>query len=250
MVASIDLKNKNLTLISIPRDTKVEIEGQIPQKINHAYWFGKSKLTMETINKNFGLDIKNYALIDYKGLIKVINKIGGVEVELSSAEINYINTYMGYIAKITGEKEVKVTAKPGVVKLNGLQAVVHAGNRKVDNDFKRTERQRDILFKIIEKVNTLGEIDKLDVLRYFLNCIETNIEQNKIEALFVKNMFAAIDLKESIYTTQIPSKELKSGKDGSSKIYTGEVTYHFIPDIELAKKQFRQYIYERTQFKK
>jgi len=87
MIVSINTINKSIKLISIPRDTYVEIPGYGKDKINHSYVYGKEQLLLKTINKNFGLSITEYATIDFSGLINIINDVGGIEVEITEEEM-------------------------------------------------------------------------------------------------------------------------------------------------------------------
>ena len=86
IIASINPTNYSLKLLSIPRDTYVNIEGHGMDKINHAYAFGQEQLLIKTINSNFGLDITDYITIDFWGLIDVIDSIGGIELEITEEE--------------------------------------------------------------------------------------------------------------------------------------------------------------------
>ena len=83
IILTIDTKNKALRLTSLARDTLVNIPNIGYEKLNHAYAYGKEKLLLETINNNFNLDIKDYAVVDFKSFIEIVDTIGGVEVDVS-----------------------------------------------------------------------------------------------------------------------------------------------------------------------
>ena len=106
IIASINTNDHTIKLISIPRDTYVSVEGYGKTKINHAYAYGGEKLAIKTINQNFGLDITEYATIDFSGLIHVINKIDGIELNITKAEMDYINQYVIELWQIKDVKQL------------------------------------------------------------------------------------------------------------------------------------------------
>ena len=103
MVVSYNPKTQEASLMSIPRDTYVSVAGHGKTKINHAYAYGKEQLALKTINSNFGLNISEYVTINFKGLINVINKIGGIELNISKAEKDYINEFVHESYELTGK---------------------------------------------------------------------------------------------------------------------------------------------------
>ena len=128
IIASINQTDKTIKLLSIPRDTYVQVEGYGKTKINHAYAYGKEQLALKTINSNFGLNISEYVTINFKGLINVINKIGGIELTITKDEKEYINTYVHESYELMG-KSTKLLSSYGKVTLTGEQALTHARNR-------------------------------------------------------------------------------------------------------------------------
>ena len=127
IIASINTKFKNVKLISIPRDTYVEVPGHGKTKINHAYAYGGEALAIKTINQNFGLSITEYATIDFSGLIHIINDIGGIQMNITKDEMNYINSNVSEAYKITGNT-YKTLSSYGNVTLSGEQALTHSRN--------------------------------------------------------------------------------------------------------------------------
>ena len=92
IIASINQTDHTIKLISVPRDTYVSVQGYGKTKINHAYAYGKEQLALKTINSNFGLNISEYVTINFKGLINIINKLGGIQLDITKAEMEYINS--------------------------------------------------------------------------------------------------------------------------------------------------------------
>ena len=94
MIATIDIHNKKLKLTSIMRDSYVNIDGHGLDKINHAYAFGKAPLAIKTLNENFDLNIEDFVAVNFSYLPKIIDKIGGIELDIDSEELEYINGYI------------------------------------------------------------------------------------------------------------------------------------------------------------
>ena len=227
IIASINPKNKSIKLISIPRDTYVNIPGRGMDKINHAYAFGKEQLSIKTINNNFGLNISEYITIDFSGLIHIIDDIGGVELNITEAEKDYINT--GVSKKVTHS---------GKVTLNGEQALQHSRNRTVGNDFARASRQRDVLEAIINKLSTKNMSEISRFCDMFLPQVKTNMDV----VGYLDDVAGALTQKDSylknIYSIQIPSLDYSKGQ-----MING--VYYFTTDLDKAKSDFIDYIYNK-----
>ncbi len=114
MVLSLDLRHKKIKVTSLMRDIWVKIPGQGNDRLNAAYAYGGPKLTIETIEKNFGIYIDRYAIVDFEGFSNIIDALGGIDLELSSAECAYINKYSGDKHTLKGS---------GMKHLTGLQAL-------------------------------------------------------------------------------------------------------------------------------
>ncbi len=236
MIASVNQVKKSIKLISIPRDTYVEVPEYGKTKINHSYAYGKEQLTVKTINKNFGLNITDYATIDFSGLIHVINDIGGVEVEITNDEKNYINNRSKEAYDIS-ENEYKKVVATGKVNLTGEQALTHSRNRTIGNDFTRASRQRDVLQSLLLKLSSMGIESILSLSDNFLKEVKTNINVNEYIPLFISVLINKNEYMGNIKSKQIP--EVKYSKD---KMIKG--VYYFVPDMSLAKQDFYETLYE------
>jgi LCP family protein required for cell wall assembly len=156
MVISIDPVTKKIKMSSILRDTYVNIEGKGMDKINAAFATGGPQLAIKTINQNFNLDIKDYINVDFFGTAKMIDALGGVTVNIKPEEISYLNTYLKEISIIENIPPVPVT-NPGSQLLNGKQAVAYTRIRAVGRgDYERTERQRNVLVALFNKLQGAG----------------------------------------------------------------------------------------------
>ena len=187
IVASYNRKKGVVNLVSMMRDSFVPIEDHGWNRLNTGYFFGGIGLCINTINDVFLLDIQSYVMVDFASLPKLINSIGGIEVELSKAEADYYNEFFGW------------SLSEGKVVLNGKQALEHARNRSIGNsDFARTSRQRDLLMRIINKMlNTKDLPGAISMINSSLDLIKTNMQPGTL-----------INLATSVYSG--PSLKLNS----------------------------------------
>ncbi|HBW13328.1 MAG TPA: LytR family transcriptional regulator [Proteiniclasticum sp.] len=175
MILSIDPISNSIKLSSIMRDSLVEIKGHGEDKLNHAYAFGGPELALHTINKNYKMNIKYFASIDYSGLTNIIDSIGGIYAQVKEEEIDMINKYTNDVAYVNGTDFSMIT-KPGYQLLDGTQAVAYARIRKVgDGDYERTQRQRIVLSGIIRKLTTLNILELPGTIQKLAPNVETNI---------------------------------------------------------------------------
>ncbi len=162
MIAGIDDKTKEVKLVSVYRDLVVKRPDGELGKANSAYFVGGPKEAINMLNQNFDLDIEDYVTVDFAALADVVDLLGGIEIDVTDTEAEEVNNYIGETAQVVGKKAKKMTG--GLQTLDGVQAVTYARIRKnVGGDYARTERQRLVIQKLIEKVKatdlaTLNEI--------------------------------------------------------------------------------------------
>lgn len=151
IVASLNNETKEVKMISVYRDTVLDIKDNYLQKCNAAYAFGGPTQAINMINKNLDLNIQDYATVDFAAISETIDLLGGIEIDVKQEEIKPLNKFVGETAKVAGKKAKKVT-EPGLQLLNGVQATTYARIRSTaGGDFTRTERQRLVIEKIVEK---------------------------------------------------------------------------------------------------
>ena len=238
MIISINPKYKTIKMISIPRDTYAEIEGHGKTKINHAYEYGQEQLALKTINQNFGLDLSEYVTIDFVGLIDVINDIGGIQLNITKRERDFINMSSKLAYGLT-KKDRKELTSYGMVTLDGEQALTHSRNRLVGDDFTRAGRQRQVIEAMMEKMSkmSLGEINEhIDV---FLKKVTTNIDVINYTSLLTDALFNKDEYLNGIISEQCPSKDIAEGK------YIGP-TYYFVPSsTEKMQEEMLYFLYKK-----
>lgn len=185
ILMSVDTLKKRIILTSFMRDTYLVIPGLGKNRLNAAYNYGGTEKLIDTIESNFDLYIDDYLQVDFEAFIEGIDAVGGVEIDVSSAEIENMNISIDEVNKIMGinpEKDIMDPyADAGLVKLNGAQALAYARIRHVGNaDFERTERQRRVLTEAIDNAKKMDvfEIDR--GLRKILPNITTDVSQTEI----------------------------------------------------------------------
>ena len=227
IIVVINNVDKSINLISIPRDTYVNVPDYGMTKINHAYAYGQEQLSIKTINSYFGLDLTQYMTIDFSGLVNSIDRVGGVELTLDQDEVNFINQ------RVSAENQI---AGAGTVTLNGTQALAHSRNRYVGNDFTRASRQRTILIALMNKVSKLSVDEILDLSDDILVNLTTNMDINKYREMFVEVASDRQDYLSNINSIQIPSTDY-----GYDMMLDG--IYYFGFDLDRAKQDFNTYYY-------
>lgn len=173
IIATLDSNNKKVKLTSLYRDTIVFIPGYGEDKINAAFSLGGVELVMDTIRYNFDLSLEKYVMINFEGFEAIIDQIGGIDIDVQEYQLHELNKYIGID---TGGNDCSVE-EAGLQKLNGKQALSYARIRKgVGDDFERTERQREVLFKVAEKLQKTNPIKYFEIGNEMLDYVKTNID--------------------------------------------------------------------------
>lgn len=183
IIASINNDTKEVKLISVYRDTYVNIEGHGLDKITHAYSYGEAPLAIKTLNENFDLNITEFATVNFDAVAEAINALGGVTINVQPEEVKYINSYIDETSKVTGLTTEKVKAS-GAQTLDGVQAVAYSRIRYTEGgDYKRAERMRTVVQAMVEKFKTksIGEMNQ--IIDKVLPEVYTNITASDIFSL-------------------------------------------------------------------
>ncbi len=150
MIASVNKQTGRITVCSILRDTHLYVPGHQESKVNAAYAWGGANLLIQTIEYNFGIKIDDYAAVDFEMFTALVDGLGGIEVDVTEDEADYINNRHRY-----GKEEKPEAVSSGEnVHLTGYQALWYVRIRKLDSDFNRTERQRKVIGAIMEDVKS------------------------------------------------------------------------------------------------
>ena len=236
IIASINEDTSEVKLISIYRDTYLKITGHSLDKVTHAYAYGGPALAISTLNTNLDLNITEFVAVNFEAVADIVNSLDGININITSAELNYINEYIDETSKYTGIKSKHIT-KTGMQKLDGVQAVAYARIRYTSGgDYKRTERMRTIIDACLAKAKTLSLTKLNSAANTILGKIETNIKSGEILALLPK--VATYKITDSIGWPY----EVKSAKIGGI-YYTVPVTLESCVE-ELHKELFGEEDYE------
>lgn len=181
LILSLNKQDGSVKLTSILRDLYVTIPGyKNKNRINVAYARGGGELAMRTVNKNFDMNIEYYATINFYGLASIIDAIGGIDIELTKAEAGAINSYLRKhppkYDNTDGSARVELERVDGVQHLDGVQAVMYARVRSIDNDFARSARQRKLLELLLSKIMQDMTVDKLmSLIETSMPYVQTNV---------------------------------------------------------------------------
>ncbi len=169
IIASINNTTKEVKLASVYRDTYVQIEGHGLDKITHAYSYGSAPLAIATLNTNLDLNIKEFITVNFDAVKEIIDSIGGISMPITAEEVSHIPGIN----------------KAGTYQLTGEQALAYARIRyATGGDYKRTERMRDVLTAVANKVKTF-DISRLNKLvDTLLPKVYTNIKASDIFSMF------------------------------------------------------------------
>ena len=183
IIASLNNKTGEIKLISVYRDTYVNIEGHGLDKINHAYSYGSAQLALKTLNSNLDLNIKEFVSVNFEAVAEAVDELGGIQIDIEANEIKHLNGYIDETSKVTGKKTKQIT-KSGKQTLDGVQAVCYSRIRYTEGgDYKRTERMRTVITAMLEKLKTksLGQINTF--IDNMLPMVYTNITANDMISL-------------------------------------------------------------------
>lgn len=255
MVLSLNTKTQKVKITSIVRDTFVPIEkdGRTKySKINSAYASGGPELAIKTINENFGLDISEYATVNFYGMVDIIDAVGGIDAELTQAEVkrpdgtlHHINGCIDEICENLGKspKSYYITTA-GEHHLNGIQAVAYSRIRYVrniwgtNNDYGRTDRQRHVMEQLFNKALNISKGRYPKLIESLLPCSETSLSPKQILAL-ANAIFVNTPTFEQ---TRMPNEKYLMPSPQTS---AGSVVYY---DLDFAKDLMHAFIYEDISF--
>lgn len=214
ILVSINYRLKQISMISLMRDTYVDIPGVGYRKLNASYPNGAGPLLCETITENYKVQVDRYVTVDFGNMIDIIDAIGTIEITFTEKEAENANKSIRQQCRILGlDKDDYLIPGEGTYECNGMQAVAYARIRKVGNaDYQRTERQREVLMKLLDEVKTMSleEIDRL--ANDLLPMLTHNIPESEFWGLLAR---APELLSYSIVQDRIPYDGLFQSVNGN-----------------------------------
>ena len=234
VIACINKKTKRVKLISLLRDIYVDIPGFGKDKLNAAIVYGGPMLALQTINKNFNLDIKKYIVINMESFVKTVDRLGGIDVELTKQEAIYINAMVEEAKALSqADYPTKFIKKRGLNHLDGTQALAHIRNRVLGLVWKRSSRQRELLILLFKKAKE--EMNVFEFISFGLSMLK-----------YVKTNFTIFDVvKYGLLGFKCDPKNIETlcvPIHGLYKAVNGKVWYFDIDFIET-NKQIEEFIY-------
>ncbi len=220
---SISPKTKDVLILSIPRDTRVEIPGRGVDKINHAYAFGGKKLISETVTSFLDLPINFYVVADFNGFVNIIDELGGVEIDIEK-EMHYVDEAGG----------VEINLYPGKQILDGEKALQYIRFRHDKlGDLGRIKRQQKLALAVIKKMMNFDSITKIPQISEGMEgYIETNIRLQDTIAL--ANLFKGMNQEkfkvETVY---------------GEPVYIEGISY-LEPDVEEVRERVKSLMYSKN----
>ena len=183
IIASINNETKEVRLISVYRDTYVNIQGHGLDKITHAYSYGEAPLAINTLNTNLDLNISEFVTVNFDSVSDAVDELGGVTINIENEEIKYINDYIDATAQIT-HKTAKQVTSAGRQTLDGVQAVAYSRIRyTAGGDYKRTERMRNVIEAMANKLKSKNIMEINNFMDEILPKVYTNISQKTIMSM-------------------------------------------------------------------
>lgn len=219
MILTIDEKNNDIRITSLARDTYVQIPGYGEEKLTHAYAYGGPALLLQTIDKNFGLKIDKYAAVSFSSFEKIIDALGGVEVDVLPKEVSYIPG----------------VDSAGKQTLNGAEALAYSRIRYADDAYQRDNRQRTVMQAAYNKLSS-NPGDLMEIGNTILGYTKTNIPPMEIFKLANKVI--------KMNFTEFPQLEfpLEGHRDG--KILNKEKGWVILWDKEYNNEQLKKFIFD------
>lgn len=234
MIASLNQDTNQVRLVSVYRDSYLYIDGHGYDKVTHAYAYGGPELAINTLNKNLDLNIKEFVTVNFNAVIDIVDAIGGVQIEVDSEELKYLNDYINGVNRELNRHDSKLTTT-GYVNLTGPQALAYSRIRyTAGGDFKRTERSREVLTAAFSKVKKLN-IGKLNNLAdALLPKVYTNIQQGEI-----------IKMLPTIYNINITEGE---GWPYKTQFYNNGVSYVAPVTLENNVKELHKNLFNNDNY--
>ena len=247
IVVSISGKTGQMKMMSILRDTMVEVPGKGMRKINSVPEVGGVEMMINVINENLGLNITNYAMVNFAGMVQIIDILDGVFVSITKAEAEEINRHVGDVAQYTTmsreeylaqRDSMKITKWGDGCRLNGIQAVTYSRIRSLDSDYERTRRQKKVLNAMMDRVRGAGLPQLGQIGLAVIGNMKTNIQVVNA-ALYAKSVLDCELTEGKVMDWQIP----KHGETATYEKRNGTEAFYDVNYEEIRKRVYK-YIYE------
>ena len=183
MILSVHKTTGEARLVSVYRDTYLDIGDGTYTKCNAAYAYGGPQQAVEMLNRNLDLNIKDYVTVGFEGLADMIDAVGGIELTIEEDEIEHLNNYQLTMAEELGKTNTPITYA-GTQRVNGLQAAAYCRIRyTAGDDFKRTQRQRSVLSRTLSALKSASLKNKLKAAVIMKQNMKTSLSASDLIGL-------------------------------------------------------------------
>lgn len=189
ILVSISNRTNSIHLTSLLRDIYVNIPGHDGNRLNAAYAYGGPELLMETLEENFDIEVNRYMLVNFQAFANLVDAVGGVDLELSNEEVQYVNGYLVEYNQLEGRAEgtdYLDSSLSGNIHLNGPQALAYCRNRYIGSDFARTERQRKVVAAAVKNAPFALVTNGSELIEGVMSNITTNLTKTELSGLMMQ----------------------------------------------------------------
>lgn len=220
IIASINNDTKKVKLVSVYRDTYLclgedEDENNSYGLANSAYCTGGAKKMINMLNKNLDMNISDFVTVNFQAVAETVELLGGIDVEMKKEEVVHLNNYCVETSEVTGMDYTPLEEVEGVQHLNGVQAVAYARIRKTSgNDFRRAARQREVIYKIVEKAKNSSIATLNTVLDKIFPMIYTSLTEKEILSMGMNMLSYDIEDQTGFPFDHLYGDTVKEAMDG------------------------------------
>ena len=220
IIASINNDTKKVKLVSVYRDTYLclgedEDENNSYGLANSAYCTGGAKKMINMLNKNLDMNISDFVTVNFQAVAETVELLGGIDVEMKKEEVVHLNNYCVETSEVTGMDYTPLEEIEGVHHLNGVQAVAYARNRKTSgNDFRRAARQREVIYRIVEKAKNSSIATLNTVLDKIFPMIYTSLTEKEILSMGMNMLSYDIEDQTGFPFDHLYGDTVKEAMDG------------------------------------
>lgn len=244
IIVSVNIDTGKIHLTSVLRDTYVYFEHdgkEYYEKINGAASIGGMDTYIDTIERYYKMKINQYAVVNFASFPKIIDSLGGVDINITSAEIYEINNHQSRYGGVTINQEFDGTE--GVMKLNGTQALAYCRIRKIDSDMARADRQKKVINELFKKAKSSGAIDAVKVVNELASYVYTGYSKKdlvKIGNTALKKGWLSYEMVSS----NVPKDENRAG--GTKFYAVSPNNWIFVADIPKDAQTLQTEIYGKS----
>lgn len=238
MILSVNKTKKTYKVISVLRDTRVDIEGHAPTKLGYAYKWGGSVFAVRTINRNFHTDFNQFITMNFENVAEIVDFVGGVDIELSHEEAIRVNKYSHDVPHDAPD------VTEGWNKLNGAQAVAYSRIRDIDSEYYRAGRQQAVIESMFSSIRKMPVTSYITLANLVLGCMETTLSNGDMISL-ISSGPSSYKLTKYIIPDEQYEEDLFGGwvdnPDGGPE--EDPVQWLWVYDLDAASDRLKSIIY-------